>query len=113
MVCATVVQLVNSMEKSVSNYAAANGGSSTTVIVSAPTWTAPLFRFYKVNVDAGFNVAEKSASCGMVVRDHGGNVILSALKGFHAIHSPLHAELSAILFGLDTIKAEGLLVSNS
>lgn len=75
----------------------------------ATSWTPPLFGFYKLNVDAGFYKKNKKASCEMVIRDHGVNVILSFMASFEAISSPLHAELRAILFGLETTYAEEML----
>ncbi|XVF44717.1 hypothetical protein PTKIN_Ptkin02bG0146500 [Pterospermum kingtungense] len=74
------------------------------------TWTAPSFDFLKLNVDAGFCKSDGRIVCGMVIRDHAGQVVISASKGFRSFQSPLQAELRAILFGLEIAHQINLLV---
>ncbi|XVF44237.1 hypothetical protein PTKIN_Ptkin02bG0104400 [Pterospermum kingtungense] len=57
----------------------------------------------------GFNHEDRSVTCGMVLRNCQGGVILSVSKGFKGFHSPLQAEFQALLFSLEIVYQEGLL----
>lgn len=72
------------------------------------TWSAPIFSFYKLNVDAGYNEKDNTFSCGMVIRGHDGNMILSVRIVLKDTFSLLHAKLRAILFGLQNASRENL-----
>ncbi|XVF64719.1 hypothetical protein PTKIN_Ptkin09bG0189900 [Pterospermum kingtungense] len=74
------------------------------------SWSAPLLGFYKLNVDAAFSSSDGRASCGMVVRDCQGQVIISANRLFMGYRSALQAELWAILLGLEVAFQHSLLV---
>ena len=56
---------------------------------------------FKLNVDAAYSSRTKEASLGMVVRDHLGSVLLCAVTKVDSIVFPLHAEIKALLFGLE------------
>lgn len=49
-------------------------------------------------------------TCALVVRNHQRVMVLSARNTYNHISCPLHAELRAILFGLETIHSFGLQV---
>ncbi|XVF41780.1 hypothetical protein PTKIN_Ptkin01aG0307600 [Pterospermum kingtungense] len=50
------------------------------------------------------------AQCGMVVKDHSGQVVISACKTFFEIQIVLQVKLRAILFGPEIAHQHGLLV---
>ncbi|XVF44544.1 hypothetical protein PTKIN_Ptkin02bG0133100 [Pterospermum kingtungense] len=66
----------------------------------AVVWIAPFLGHYKLNVDAGLLAGSRVATCGVVLRDYSGQVILSTSISVQEVFSALHAELHAILFGL-------------
>ena len=68
--------------------------------VSDSVWKSPIIGAMKLNVDATFYPTSREAGLGMVVRDHMGEVHLCAVTRVENIESPLHAELTAILFGI-------------
>ena len=68
---------------------------------SPPTWSLPISGSFKLNVDATFNADSKIAGLGMVLRDSSSNVMLSAVTKIDRVDSPLHAEIKAILFGME------------
>lgn len=76
----------------------------------AVQWTPPRFGWYKLNVDAIFNSEELKACCAMVMRDRYGQVVVSSKMTFWGMSCSLHAELRAILFGLNIVKHQGLRV---
>ena len=63
-------------------------------------WKPPNLGFYKINVKASFVEAIKSASVGVVVRDHYGQLIISSWDYIGACQSVEETELRATLFGL-------------
>ncbi|XVF69408.1 hypothetical protein PTKIN_Ptkin11bG0079700 [Pterospermum kingtungense] len=67
------------------------------------SWCSPPQGILKPNVDEGFNDVEKPAACGFVVRNETGSVLLSGALKFEHVESVLHAELLAILFGLESV----------
>ena len=71
-------------------------------------WQAPPEDAVKLNVDAAFFSNTKEASLGMVLRDHTGRTLLSAVRRVGEVYSPLQAELLAIQFGLEECKSQGL-----
>ncbi|XVF57667.1 hypothetical protein PTKIN_Ptkin07bG0000400 [Pterospermum kingtungense] len=68
-------------------------------------WFAPSVGLVKLNVDATYNYNTKVATCGVVLRDHAGDVLLSAIASFPDVSALLQAEFIAILFGLEVIKS--------
>ncbi|XVE53745.1 hypothetical protein DITRI_Ditri03aG0027400 [Diplodiscus trichospermus] len=74
------------------------------------TWVAPPVGYFKLNTDASFLSADRRATCGIVLRDCLGQPIISASKGISGVSSVLHAELLAVLFGLEVIHQHGWLV---
>ncbi|XVF69460.1 hypothetical protein PTKIN_Ptkin11bG0083900 [Pterospermum kingtungense] len=107
--CSTVESLVFKAEQHATYFEQANHVVPFSSNVNG-TWIALPLGFYKLNVDVGFSVSDKRASCGMVIRDCQGQVILSASKAFSGFHSALQAELRAILFGLEMAHQRSLLV---
>lgn len=60
----------------------------------------------KVNVDAIFKANMGAVLCEFFVRNSIGDVILLDAKTFSATRSPLHAEVNAILFDIETLSEE-------
>ena len=69
-------------------------------------WQAPLEDDVKLNVDAAFFPHRIEATLGMVLRDHTGSILLSAVKRVGEVECPLQAELLAILFGLEECRSQ-------
>lgn len=74
----------------------------------AAVWSAIIIRWYKLNVDASFEVAEFKAWVGTMLRCYKGEVVFCAYRCYTGITSALKDELMAILFGLQVIKQEGV-----
>lgn len=55
-------------------------------------------------MDASYNREELKAWCGVVARDHDGQIIFAAMKAFDGMVSSFQAELRAILFGLEVAR---------
>jgi ribonuclease HI len=62
-------------------------------------WAPPQVGWCKLNNDGSFD-NKGDAGAGMVVRDHDGNIILSACRKLQSCRDPLGAELHAIMEGL-------------
>ncbi|CAM0907844.1 unnamed protein product [Alopecurus aequalis] len=62
-------------------------------------WSPPPKGWCKLNTDGSFG-AEGDAGAGMVVRDHSGDIILSACRQLLSCRDALQAELSAVMEGL-------------
>jgi ribonuclease HI len=62
-------------------------------------WAPPRAGWCKLNTDGSFD-NKGDAGAGMVVRDHDGNIILSACRKLQSCRDPLGAELHAIMEGL-------------
>lgn len=43
-------------------------------------WSCPPPGYLKINVDAGYSAQEKMASCGFVIRDESGAVVLAGVS---------------------------------
>ncbi|XVE60471.1 hypothetical protein DITRI_Ditri05aG0131400 [Diplodiscus trichospermus] len=67
------------------------------------TWVEPLMSFYKLNCDACYHKEDRCVCCGVVMRDFSSQIIVVARQVFDGVSCPLHAELRAILFGLELI----------
>ncbi|OMO70912.1 reverse transcriptase [Corchorus capsularis] len=65
------------------------------------TWTAPPVGVIKLNVDASFSVETNEAGLGVVARDSGGAVLVSAARRLLFVSSPLYAEVHALLFAFE------------
>ena len=52
-------------------------------------------------MDVAFNLSSKTASLGMVIRDSSGRVRLCVATKIDRVYLLLHAEIKAILFGLE------------
>ncbi|XVE74296.1 hypothetical protein DITRI_Ditri12bG0005400 [Diplodiscus trichospermus] len=63
------------------------------------SWCPPPLHFVKLNVDASYEVGTDVAQIGVVLGNHDGLVLLSAVTMISGIVSVLQAELQAILFG--------------
>jgi hypothetical protein len=62
-------------------------------------WTSPPSGWHKLNIDGSYD-ANGNAGAGMVVRDHNGEVIISACRQLKSCRDPLEAELYALMEGL-------------
>ncbi|XVF74638.1 hypothetical protein PTKIN_Ptkin13bG0127200 [Pterospermum kingtungense] len=65
--------------------------------VVAAAWIPPEAGSLKLNTDVGFDSSRSSGSCGLVIRDHVGSVVLVAAKRFEGVEDVLQAELLAVL----------------
>jgi hypothetical protein len=65
-------------------------------------WTPPPSGWYKLSIDGSYDVIGK-AGAGMVVRDHNGEVIISACRELKSCRGPLEAELHALMEGLSLV----------
>ncbi|XVF71723.1 hypothetical protein PTKIN_Ptkin12aG0062500 [Pterospermum kingtungense] len=68
-------------------------------------WIAPSKGILKLNLDPGYDSISQLATCGVVLRDQHGDVLVSAVACFCGSPSPLQAELRAILFGLELMQS--------
>ncbi|XVF87039.1 hypothetical protein PTKIN_Ptkin18bG0088600 [Pterospermum kingtungense] len=71
-----------------------------------PVWLPSPTDKLKVNIDAEYVASLRTTKCGFVVRDEDGRVMLSGNAKFRDILSLLHAEIHAILFGVETLALE-------
>ncbi|XVE74303.1 hypothetical protein DITRI_Ditri12bG0006100 [Diplodiscus trichospermus] len=67
------------------------------------SWCPPPLHFVKLNVDASYEVGTDVAKIGVVLGNHDGLVLLSAVTMISGIVSVLQAELQAILFGGEVV----------
>ncbi|XVE74298.1 hypothetical protein DITRI_Ditri12bG0005600 [Diplodiscus trichospermus] len=67
------------------------------------SWCPPPLHFVKLNVDASYEVGTDVAKIGVVLGNHDGLVLLSAVTMISGIVSVLHTELQAILFGGEVV----------
>jgi ribonuclease HI len=61
----------------------------------------------KTNVDAGWDDFSKTVGLGIIIRDHGGQVILTEWKHVHPCASAEEAELQACIAGIKHILSIG------
>ncbi|OMO66661.1 hypothetical protein COLO4_30428 [Corchorus olitorius] len=61
-------------------------------------WQPPPMGKLKINVDASFCSSKMEAGLGVVVRNHVGEVVVSASKNIDFVSNSLYAEVHAILF---------------
>ena len=73
--------------------------------VEYQTWTPPDRHALKLNVDAAFSSNSRIEKFGMVVHDSTGKVCLCEVSCEGNVDSALHAELKAILFGLEVARS--------
>ncbi|OMO84761.1 hypothetical protein COLO4_21861 [Corchorus olitorius] len=71
---------------------------------SSGSWSPPPEGVIKLNVDAAYHSASKVAVLAMVLRNANGSVLACGLVKRAGVPSALHAELLAILFGLEEAK---------
>ncbi|XP_022743944.1 uncharacterized protein LOC111294899 [Durio zibethinus] len=64
-------------------------------------WKPPEKVDFKINVDAVFDCKTLTAGLGMVVREKNGRVVLCAVTNVVNVQRSLHAEMNAVLFGVD------------
>lgn len=82
-----------------SNYRLAQVKRVSEAPVHVPTWCLPPSGTLKLNVDASFLQGDLRVTCGVLFRDHAGQVVLSASQGFTGFMMPLHVELKVVLMG--------------
>ena len=68
---------------------------------SITRWVPPDNSSFKLNVDVVYSYGNKEVGWGLVVRNNTWSVLLCAVMKVANIESLLHAELKAILFGLE------------
>ncbi|XVF86490.1 hypothetical protein PTKIN_Ptkin18bG0044900 [Pterospermum kingtungense] len=112
LVCKSTSALALKTRKHCQEFMEANSKPEHVPLRQSTSWSPPMIGFNKLNVDVGFEGLTGRAMYGMVVKDWKGCVLLSASKNVHGIHTPLQAKMMAILFGLQLVHREGLLVHN-
>ena len=68
---------------------------------SRSSWTPPPGGCFKLKVNAAYRSDSKIVSFGMVIADFSGTVRLCVVTKDDNVESSLHAEIKAVLFGLD------------
>ena len=63
-------------------------------------WSPPPRDYHKINVDAAYSTTTRMTNLGMIARDTNAKVCVSVVVKAEDVKSPLHAEIKAILFGL-------------
>ncbi|XVF43908.1 hypothetical protein PTKIN_Ptkin02bG0079200 [Pterospermum kingtungense] len=91
--CKSASAIAHSSQQMSLDYIKSKVSPASTVVQHAVVWEALPLGFYKLNVDASYS-----------------QVILAARKIFTGITGPLHAEIHAVLFGLEIVQQQGLRV---
>ena len=71
-------------------------------------WKKPSMGFIKLNTDAAFQVSDGSTGLGGIFRDHEGNCLGCFSKFQVSSSSPIHAELLALLEGVQIAYSKSL-----
>ncbi|XVE52609.1 hypothetical protein DITRI_Ditri02bG0135500 [Diplodiscus trichospermus] len=102
--CLTPQKIVNDARRLLEALRQTSGQRRTGVQTHDFGWQPPEDNILKINVDAGFNAARMTASLGVVARTAEGYTRFCAKKCISRSFSPLHAELLAIVLGVDLEK---------
>ncbi|XVF02873.1 hypothetical protein REPUB_Repub04eG0212300 [Reevesia pubescens] len=70
-------------------------------------WEHPYQGWTKISVDAAYADKDFLVGLGIVARDHDGIICFSANAQIDNVHSPLHAEMKAIVLRLELAKDFG------
>ncbi|OMP05831.1 hypothetical protein COLO4_08521 [Corchorus olitorius] len=79
-----------------------------TGLVKQLVWVPPTPGILQVNSDVSFCTTRGEASMGVVIRDSGGDVVVSGSRRLSFVSDSLYAEVHAILFGFELALEYGL-----
>lgn len=82
-------------------------GNLVAISMKVSRWRSAPIGHVKLNIDAAIYSVVKRVGLGAVVRDHDGRVLLSANTTISHIDDALHAEVRALLFGLEFVQHRG------
>jgi ribonuclease HI len=97
---ASVSASVSFLASYLTSFAAIHAPVQNTICDKKPSWSAPTLGSLKANVDAGWDAHSKVAGLGIIVRDSGGNAVVSEWKHVSNCGSAEEAEILACLQGL-------------